>query len=370
MTVAELRRILADNNVAGRSKYTTKAQLIVAVETVRAEARTAEIRVRIAEETKRAVERTAEIRVQIAEETKRAVELKERVRLLEKAGQLLPLHRLLRSGFKPIHKADEAEEALDYLQKLLTYVNPTKQCAGSAEYAYWFDYLSRHEQFHPTITTTDNLMFVFDEDASMLTFHTKEKTLSRIKQLVASGNDTAIPVYITFLPQSAAGHANMILINRRRRTLEWFEPHGLYKGGWIFQMKEFVEDKLSSVLGLPSDYTVSLPYEDCPMVIGPQMLQLKHSGCTIGGYCAAYSTLYAHLRFLAPDESPESTVDTLMELNRVQMLDLILRYIGWQNLLALKHNLMSTDEPNYTRKSAKWTRQDLRNWYRTHERND
>jgi hypothetical protein len=148
-----------------------------------------------------------------------------------------------------------------------------------------------------------------------------------------------------------SGHANMLFINRKLKTIEWFEPHGVYddskaktpqiRAEWT-DFRNWIFRELKFILDLPN-YSIDEPYEECGL-FGPQARAKEDKKCPIGGFCVTYSTIYAHLRILAPGSSSQETVKSLQKLSPSQNLDLVQRYIRWQETAPLKRHKLVRDE--------------------------
>lgn len=268
----------------------------------------------------------------------------------------IAVHNLLAHGFKPKHKSDEADQALNYLRSILIHFPKTKQCVGNYKFEEWFSYLSRQEQFHPELLTTPFLIFIAQNyDIHHITLHIDED-LPITKKLVKTKKNLVIPISCFHKKIENGkevlfdGHANMVLLNHNRKEFEWFEPNGHVSQDYkhhdqdtefILKFRTFVEKHLSKWIGVPTRFKFHEPYDECvSFVEGPQgKADAESQKCTcIAGYCLTYSTIYAHLRFLAPDASGKETVDSLLSLDKNELLDLVQRYIGWQNSIGIENN--------------------------------
>ena len=326
-TVSELRKILTKNNVPGRSKYTTKSELCKVI-------------------TKLALLKNAPARRPRAVSTKK--------RKARSAKKTLPLvYNLIHHGFIPRHRANEAQEALNYLRIVADEFPATKQCIGNGSWSKWFDYLLTQEQFHPSLKVTP-MLNLLEQGDKPLRVGSDAQDLAGIKSRVAEGCNTVIPLVIRH-QFGGGGHANMLLINRELKSYEWFEPNGHFSNDLIehqsneatkdfiktnLKVELFLKLKAPSLLKIPSSYKFLQPYDECLYSIGPQAKANTPEHCVNGGYCLAFSTLYAHLRFLAPEAAPTATVRVLTELPKEEILHLILHYIGWQNAIGISNSLL------------------------------
>ena len=93
-----------------------------------------------------------------------------------------------------------------------------------------------------------------------------------------------------------SGHQNIMYVDVVRRSVEIFEPHGI--ADWSDGVEDFVRDLFSS-MGM--DYQVVTLGRVCPR--GPQAVIGQVRGLD-EGFCVAFSGMYAVLRALNPDVSP------------------------------------------------------------------
>jgi len=340
LTVVALRKILVENNVPERSKYKTKAGLCEVI------AKLGLLSKKITPVSKEPSRFVVKQRPQKAKSAKRALTAEKPLALVDS---------LIHHGFIPKHKAHEAQEALSYLQRLVNEFPATKQCIGNGSFGFWFDYLLRQEQFHPSLRVTPLLNLQEQQDRS-LKINDTPKNVDIIKARIEEGYNTVIPIGLRYYSQSG-GHANMLLINRQLKSYEWFEPNGHFSAelGKIqsgeskhsietsLELESFLKTKAPQLLNIPSTYKFLLPYEECLYSLGPQAKadadMLEHCAGKGGGYCLAFSTIYAHLRFLAPEATPAETVRGLTDLTNREILHLVVHYIGWQNAVGITNTL-------------------------------
>ena len=384
----ELKKILSDNNVIGRAKYTTKSEMCKVIEKLgllsssrkvtksnsskkpskiavskpvpkTKSRKSAKKPAKVKEAKKEFVYSAIESRQEPYKEAKKISEVvpivvESKLKAEKEATKELELvHNLVAHGFVPKHKSHEADEALKYLQSIVKHFPLTDQCVGNYQYQEWFEYLLKQEQFHPSLETTPDLILKVN-DKYIVSVSAGSHLI--IQKQIAKQKNTVVPIGVHFYQKSEEqGHANMILINTSNKRYEFFEPHGYFSQAvantqtnldtkHILQVElsvqNYMQHEVAALLHIPSDYQFAMAYEDCPYIFGPQNSHSrdKREKCSNGGFCLAYSTVYAHLRFLAPDALPEKTIETLKNMNGDQMLDFIRRYVGWQNAVGLHTN--------------------------------
>ena len=144
------------------------------------------------------------------------------------------------------------------------------------------------------------------------------------------------------------GHRNVIIIDKKNKTVERFEPHGesvpvLNRNGKEVLFNKYTDIDLKELFqeNLPGyRYIPTLEY--CP-AIGPQNKQARQMKCDEGGYCVVYSALYGHLRLLFPNMSRKEIVETwLNSFTPAEMLNLIERYENWFDITF--RNILFTEE--------------------------
>jgi hypothetical protein len=374
LTSVELKKILSDNDVTGRSKLTTKAAMCKVIEklgllsskvkkpasskiAVSKPARKAKSRKSTKKPAAKPKPRKSSKKPAKIQKAKKDLELVQNVgepkyeAEEETKNDLELIHNLVARGFIPKHKSHEADEALKYLENIVKHFALTKQCVGNTDEEEWFKYLFNQEQFHPSLEISPwRLSFKMQLDDT-LQVENQPFFLDQIRETVAKHHNTIIPLVITIGAENHSDesrHANMLLIIPHKKRFEWFEPHGhrtqlpateqffprdkALHAKW--DLETFMKDKLASLLNIP-DYQFEMPYDECSYALGPQSLQKYDQDCPTGGFCLTYSTVYAHLRFLAPDATAAQTVQSLMNMTDQHMLDFIRRYVGWQNAMGI-----------------------------------
>lgn len=250
------------------------------------------------------------------------------------------------------HRSDDAKAALQHLQTMVKNMPLTDLCQGfrkevredgftdAEDFHSNFQTAIRHQQFHPAICMTKRPIGVDIKDAGNGRYIGDDSNVCRESQ----GPIAALLLIIN------GDHANAIIINHKRKQIELFEPNG---HNWIngkstlYDYYTFLANTLPSHLNLP-DYVVVHPYDSCPLrlkfkfkdseydlVEGPQNRVDAGTICEDGGFCVTWSQLYANLRLLAPDATPDETANSLAALKPGQLLSLIRRYLSWKEYLQL-----------------------------------
>lgn len=117
-------------------------------------------------------------------------------------------------------------------------------------------------------------------------------------------------MYILFFlvwhePGEDMSHANVVIVDRRRKTVERFEPHGRHDRADSMD-QTFVDFLIANNM---DKLHYIRPNDLCCNGWGPQRLEnsvrlppIKLSR----GYCGIWSMIYAHSRMQAPDRSARS----------------------------------------------------------------
>jgi hypothetical protein len=160
--------------------------------------------------------------------------------------------------------------------------------------------------------------------------------------------------FILFQEGVELGHANMLIFDLVKKTIERFEPHGgiTFNPNMTKDINSIIKRHLSKVLNLDG-FTYLEPIDISP-VVG---VQRKADAYT--GMCVSYSMMYMQLRIMNPDHPPETAVNYLMSKSPDQTLDMILRYAQYiedtlkkrsehvANKLHFLYNYESVTEKNY-----------------------
>lgn len=135
-----------------------------------------------------------------------------------------------------------------------------------------------------------------------------------------------IPVFLKFTSNS--GHANVIIIDKKNKTIEFYEPHGIVFSGseTAFDLEKHVKSIIFAILPLSSEYEYINTHENC--IIGLQSLQNVIN--PISGHCLAWTLLIIHTRVLNIYMTTENIIDFFLTKFSLQELNTyIKRYINF-----------------------------------------
>lgn len=113
-------------------------------------------------------------------------------------------------------------------------------------------------------------------------------------------------------------HANILILDKQKATIERFEPHGGRMSESIhFYESPELDERLAELFRAKSkSYTYLKPQEICPRK-GFQQKQVKEhltkSLETLGGFCGVWSLWYMELRLLNPNVDPQSLINSALE---------------------------------------------------------
>ena len=111
-------------------------------------------------------------------------------------------------------------------------------------------------------------------------------------------------------------HANSMVVDVARKTVDYFEPHGA--------AADWHETCLSIVEKLMPGYTVVSPSMQCPRAIGPQAILFREDE----GFCKTWSLLYMLERILNPQADPGRLARFLSRGTPDQAIKRVLSIIG------------------------------------------
>lgn len=240
---------------------------------------------------------------------------------------------------RPTHKSHDVESALQHLLSLVQSMPLTAECFGTQAYQEQQEDLTTfaniilHQQLDPRICVVETPLKLHVNKEGSLKIKSKPKSVQR-----CDAKTTTFALYKIYWSSDnkehyfgqgprLMDHVNALLIDFASKRIEIFEPYGV-KPGFLEARARFMTRELPSFFHLP-EFKVYSPYLTCPFD-GPQTIVDASALCYDGGYCVAYSELYMNLRLLAPDARPEETVQSMTSLGKGRLLDLIRRYISWQ----------------------------------------
>ena len=128
----------------------------------------------------------------------------------------------------------------------------------------------------------------------------------------------------------SSSHSGFIFIDREKKTIERFEPHGDFREWDVSYLNDYFKTYLGKLM---PGYKYIPPSEFCP-VLGPQPYAEQKEDITScpsaeSGYCTVFSLIFAHLRLLLYDFPPEVGIVKLMEFPPEFVLSLVKRYMNW-----------------------------------------
>jgi hypothetical protein len=205
--------------------------------------------------------------------------------------------------------------------------------------------------------TTPLSMYILENKAvQLLTFNMLGGRVGKIGWDLSKCNENAdigvIPLIVMLSP--AMAHANIFIINYRRKTIERFDPNGgdVYNTKEVRDMyekaifdKEIRDQALSQAQnaavhldkyilgvwkGLLPDFKYFGPMESCP-ALGPQYYQqLGALACDakLGtGFCVTWTLIYGHLRILRPEVSTKAIAEAMIShYSKDALAEFVLKY--------------------------------------------
>ena len=148
-------------------------------------------------------------------------------------------------------------------------------------------------------------------------FVSKDKFMDELKKCMVK---RLIPISLSIIVPGVGAHANIILIDNKKKTVELFEPHGSRSNKSELESISRAYFKISKNVhkfvrvNLP-DYTYIPPSKYEP----EDGLQARLDA--FSGLCVTWSILYLHHRILNPDLHPQKLVQYLeKKINRKTLL--------------------------------------------------
>lgn len=166
-----------------------------------------------------------------------------------------------------------------------------------------------------TANCVDSIITIVGFEMVTVEKHSLTRAIGTIKRCLALDDDRLIPIIIHQVSLSSGSywrdsapvklegtskivwdikisgrHANMLIIDKKHKTVEYFEPHGTTDDydDYLSDKSQMMKDALQDVL--PKDYTYIDPSDLCPTP-GPQRDE---------PLCFAWGLLYFHLRMKNP----------------------------------------------------------------------
>jgi hypothetical protein len=142
-----------------------------------------------------------------------------------------------------------------------------------------------------------------------------------------------IPIAITFALVDE-GHANVVIVDDMRQTIEFFEPHGLTYNNTIYNginLNDLIPKIIHDIYPNSSTYTFINVSSQCK-----KGLQSKESSITKKGYCLAWSLLFIKLKL---DNLALNGVEIINYLDEIDISTLHVYLNKFINYLQLLNNI-------------------------------
>ena len=159
-----------------------------------------------------------------------------------------------------------------------------------------------------------------------------------------------IPINLRFVNKfenetntKTVGHSNVVIVDNKNFTIEFFEPHGKSYYGELDKNLLFDTEKLIKTVIfdiLPSDhllYYFSNVYEMCPY-LGIQQDD---------GFCLGWSLFLIELKLLNPNITTSVIVLSISSWSREFSINYIKQYLGYIESLNLPNSKMNVAFPEY-----------------------
>lgn len=197
---------------------------------------------------------------------------------------------------------------------------------------------AHHKQFHSrddVYNKNTNLMYKPDVLTKTDEFlDSLFRTVSDASLVIV---DVTVKSNLMFSFSRIESHANMLLLNLKTKTAEYFEPHGHAK--WTDAVVEFVRGKL------PPGWSFDVPTDTC---VGPQRDNRDP------GYCTAWCNLFLTYRLFYPDESRDSIMARLLKGGRDKVWERIGRFYSWALFWQKKNIAYETWQSNTFKNTTPW----------------
>lgn len=153
-------------------------------------------------------------------------------------------------------------------------------------------------------------------------------------------------VYCTFMIDSlknkGINHANILIFDLYKNTLERFEPYGHLHKGKEHEINEAIKTRLMRIIDL-ENFTYLSPFDISP-VIGPQTKADAYNGM-----CISFCMLYLQLRLMNPDTIQKELIEYLSKKDHKELKKLILRYAKFVELTLKNYSRVIYKNDKYIR---------------------
>lgn len=238
-----------------------------------------------------------------------------------------------------------------------------KEEPGNINYFYqsyaniynFFTILVNHYNFNQ-ILCIPNFVLKFKNyiDTTSIVYFTDSKELIvpiklkyKINKCMDVNNNSRF-IYCTFMidniKNTGPNHANMIIIDLYKKTLERFEPYG-YIEKFENEINNVISNRLLKIIEL-NNFTYLSPF-DISIKLGPQS-----KADAYGGMCVTFSMLYLQLRLMNPDTIQKELIEYLIKKDKQVLKKMILRYAKFIEITLKKYNYQIHENDIYVQK--KW----------------
>ena len=206
---------------------------------------------------------------------------------------------------------------------------------------YFFTILVKHFNFNKILCIPnfvikwkeyiDKTGIVFYHDSGELIIPAELK--NKIKECM---NSDIRFIYFTLMlvqkkTNEGISHANIIVIDLFKNTVERFEPYGSITEDMDESTNDAIENRLLKILELKKFNYIR------PLDISPKLGPQKKADA-YGGMCVTFSMLYLQLRLMNPDIDQKELVNYLLKKKKKDLINLILRYAKFIELTLKAHS--------------------------------
>jgi hypothetical protein len=174
------------------------------------------------------------------------------------------------------------------------------------------------------------------------------KIIEKIKKCMKS--DTRF-IYFSFIidkkTENSISHANIVIIDLHKKTIERFEPYGYIRkvNNEIHPIDVIFENKLLKILEL-TDFKYLAPFDISPKI------GLQFKADAYGGMCVTFTMLYLQLRIMNPDIIQNELINYLLKKSKKELITLVLRYAKFVEITLKKYDYQIYTHNKYVEK--KW----------------
>jgi hypothetical protein len=152
--------------------------------------------------------------------------------------------------------------------------------------------------------------FINDKLASVMPVDAEFSKEQFIKEIEVCMKERLIPLNLEIIVPGSGTHANVIIIDTQKKTVELFEPHGSRKDSSELESIYGAYAKVSNKV--KRFFTQYLPtYRYIPPSEYEPKRGLQYRLDDFSGLCVTWTILYLHYRLLNPDIDPKKLVSYL-----------------------------------------------------------